>query len=100
MRLTWAAGLALLTAVALSGCGSDPADDAAVVPAAQSLSIEGDEFEVMLPSGQFAFTVTEPRDELSGVTRPTASPGRRRTDSTTSAWDGTGRGWRAARTRC
>ena len=66
MRLTWAAGLALLTATALSGCGSDPADDAAVVPAAESFSIEGDEFEVMLPSGQFAFTVTEPRDELSG----------------------------------
>jgi hypothetical protein len=65
MRLTWAAGLALLTAVALSGCGDDPADDAAVVPAAESLTIEGDEFEVMLPSGQFVFTVTEPRDELS-----------------------------------
>jgi hypothetical protein len=66
MRLTWAAGLALLTAVALSGCGSSsPADDAAVVPAAETLALEGDEFEVMLPSGQFAFTVTEPRDELS-----------------------------------
>ena len=66
MRLTWAAGLALLTAVVLSGCGSSsPADDAAVVPAAETLALDGDEFEVMLPSGQFAFTVTEPRDELS-----------------------------------
>jgi hypothetical protein len=67
MRVTWAtAGLALLTAVAAGGCGDDRADDAAVVPAAESLSIRGDEVEVMLPSGQFVFTVTEPRDELSG----------------------------------
>jgi hypothetical protein len=65
MSLTWAAGLALLTTAALSGCGSSPGDDAVVVPAAESLSIDGDEFEVMLPSGQFVFTVTEPRDELS-----------------------------------
>lgn len=65
MRLTWAAGLALLTMAALSGCGNSPDDGAAVVPAAESLSLEGDEFEVMLPSGQFVFTVTQPRDELS-----------------------------------
>lgn len=64
MRLTWAAGLALLTTAALSGCGSTD-DDAVYVPAAESLSLEGDKFEVMLPSGQFVFTVTEPRDELS-----------------------------------
>ena len=65
MRLTWAACPALLIVAALSGCGSNSGDDATVVPAAESLTVEGDEFEVMLPSGQFDFTVTEPRDELS-----------------------------------
>ena len=66
MRLTWAAGLAVLTAAALSGCGNSPDDDdAAFVTAAESVSLEGHEFDVMLPSGQFVFTVTQPRDELS-----------------------------------
>jgi hypothetical protein len=65
MRLTWAAGLAVLTLAALSGCGNDPGTGAAVVPAAESLPIEGDEVEVVLPSGQFVFTVTDSRDKLS-----------------------------------
>jgi hypothetical protein len=65
MRRAWAAGLALLSAVALGGCGDSRESDDAVVPASGAHSLEGDTFEVMLPSGQFTFTVTEPRDALA-----------------------------------
>jgi hypothetical protein len=64
MRRTWAGGVALLTVAALGGC-ADAEGDLAVLSAAGTSPLEGDVFEVMLPSGRFTFTVTEPRDQLT-----------------------------------
>lgn len=74
-RAGWAVP-ALLIAATLGGCGDDGAEDEAVLTAAGSLTLEGEELEVVLPSGQFTFTVTEARDE---VTDDEAADGESRT---------------------
>jgi hypothetical protein len=66
-RAGWAPSAlsALVLAVALGGCGSSGDDEASLLPAPQGLSLQGNEFEVMLPSGQFTFTATDTRREVT-----------------------------------
>ena len=63
MRRTTVAVLTLLAAAAVTGCSSSDSD--AVVPAAGTVSLEGDDIAMVLPSGRFTFTVTAPRVELT-----------------------------------
>ncbi|MFC5730957.1 MULTISPECIES: hypothetical protein [Nocardioides] len=55
--------------VGVAGCGdASPSDGAPgadpVVPAAGTVDLDGTETEVVLPSGQLTFTVTEPRESV------------------------------------
>jgi hypothetical protein len=67
MRLIRASALLLITATALSGCGGeeDPSTGAETFEAAEAATLEGTEVDLMLPSGQFVLTVTEPREEVA-----------------------------------
>ena len=63
-RAGWALPV-LLVAATLGGCGDSSEKHEALLPAPQGLTLQGNEFEVVLPSGLFRFTATDTRDEVT-----------------------------------
>ncbi len=63
-RAGWALP-ALLIAAMLGGCGDSSEKDETLLPAADWQTLQGNEFEVVLPSGLFTFTATDTRDEVT-----------------------------------